>query len=169
MRLDLNNIIYAPGSVASFSFEMDLSDLDFYGNHILSEPIYVTGEVSNRAEMLTFRATAVTTLHLCCDSCGKRFRQQKQVTVERMIVTELANEGDDDALDLIVLENNGLDVEALMRDEIILAIDTKNLCKEDCKGRCPKCGKDLNEGPCDCKPELDSRFAVLAKLLQQEE
>jgi uncharacterized protein len=119
--------------------------------------------------MLTFRATAVTTLHLCCDSCGKRFRQQKQVTVERMIVTELANEGDDDALDLIVLENNGLDVEALMRDEIILAIDTKNLCKEDCKGRCPKCGKDLNEGPCDCKPELDSRFAVLAKLLQQEE
>lgn len=168
MRLELSNIIHTPGSVLPFAFDMDLSELDFYGDHIFPEPIHVTGSVCNRAEMLVFQAKAVTNLHLHCDSCGKAFQRAKTVEVERLVVTELANEGDDDALDLIVLDGNELDAEALMRDEIIFAVDTKNLCREDCKGRCPKCGKDLNEGPCDCKPEPDSRFAVLAKLLKQD-
>ncbi len=48
-------------------------------------------------------------------------------------------------------------------------LDGKPLCKEDCKGLCPTCGKDLNEGPCGCKKELDPRLAVLAKLLDKKD
>lgn len=60
-----------------------------------------------------------------------------------------------------------LDLDEVMTDEFILAMDTKHLCSEDCKGRCPLCGADLNEGPCQCKPAADPRFAVLAQLLEQ--
>lgn len=169
MRLELSKVIHTPGAVQPFSFEMDLSDLDFYGDHILAEPVQITGQVRNRAEMLVFQAKAVTNFHLHCDSCGKAFQKPSEVEVERMIVTELANEGDEDELDLIVLDGTCLDVDDLMRDEIIFAIDTKNLCSEDCKGRCGRCGKNLNDGPCDCKAELDPRFAVLAKLLKQDD
>ena len=42
------------------------------------------------------------------------------------------------------------------------------LCSEDCKGLCAVCGKNLNEGPCDCKPEPDPRLAVLAQLLKDK-
>ena len=56
-----------------------------------------------------------------------------------------------------------------MTDEFIFAMDTKHLCSEDCKGRCPLCGADLNEGPCQCKPAADPRFAVLAQLLDSTE
>lgn len=169
MRLELNNVIYTPGAVLPFSMELDMSDYDLYGDPVLPEPVHVEGTVANRAEMLVFQAEVSMNLHLHCDSCGKAFQQRKTVQLEHMIVTELANEGDDDALDLIVLDGTGLELDELVHDAVVFAIDTKNLCREDCKGRCGKCGKDLNDGPCDCKPELDPRFAVLAKLLQQEE
>ena len=47
-------------------------------------------------------------------------------------------------------------------------MDGKHLCSEDCKGLCPTCGKDLNEGPCGCGKEVDPRLAVLAKLLDKD-
>jgi uncharacterized protein len=40
----------------------------------------------------------------------------------------------------------------------------QQMCKLDCKGLCTRCGKDLNEGPCACGPELDERWASLAEL-----
>ena len=50
----------------------------------------------------------------------------------------------------------------------ILDMDSKFLCREDCKGLCPKCGKNLNLGPCGCGKETDPRFAVLEQLLDKD-
>ena len=51
----------------------------------------------------------------------------------------------------------------------VLDMDTKTLCSEDCKGLCPRCGADLNQGPCSCaKKDVDPRLAVLAKLLEKD-
>ena len=46
-------------------------------------------------------------------------------------------------------------------------MDSKLLCSEDCQGLCPRCGADLNEGPCQCKPEIDPRLAVLQQFLNK--
>ena len=47
----------------------------------------------------------------------------------------------------------------------MLELPTKVLCKEDCKGLCPKCGKDLNLGSCDCKTkDIDPRWQALSDL-----
>ena len=165
MRLDLKDIIHVPGSQLPFEYQMDLSELDFYGICPFVESVKVNGCVRNRAGLLELDCEATSNLHLRCDSCGKPFQRAMTVPVQYMLATELEKEEDD----IILLEGTELDLDSLMNDEIIFAMDTKNLCQEDCKGRCPKCGKNLNEGPCDCKPELDSRFAVLAKLLQQDE
>lgn len=49
-----------------------------------------------------------------------------------------------------------------LRQSIILALPTYPVCRQDCKGLCPVCGKDLNEGPCHCKTAVaDSRWAAL--------
>ena len=51
------------------------------------------------------------------------------------------------------------------RDYLIIAIPMKKLCKDDCKGLCYKCGKDLNEGNCDCeKNQADLRWLPLTEL-----
>lgn len=166
MRLELKNIIYTPGAVLPFHYEMNLSDLDFYGERPFVEPVTVDGVVRNRAELLELDCEAVSNLHLHCDSCGKAFERVLHVPVQRMLATSLENEEDDE---IILLDGSVLDLGQVMTDEVIFAVDTKNLCKEDCKGRCPKCGKDLNEGACSCKPEIDSRWSALSKLLNQDD
>ena len=148
------------------SCELDLSSLDFYGAHPICEPVTVVGEVRNRAGMLELEATLSSNLHLHCDSCGKPYERVMSVPVRRLLATELENEEDDE---IILLSGSELDVDEVMTDEFIFAMDTKHLCSEDCKGRCPLCGADLNEGPCQCKPAADPRFAVLAQLLDSTE
>lgn len=61
-----------------------------------------------------------------------------------------------------------LDLTEVVRQAIMLAKPMQPVCREDCKGLCPRCGKDLNEGPCDCPPEeIDDRWAALEKLRNQ--
>ncbi|MEW6715606.1 MAG: DUF177 domain-containing protein [Nitrospirota bacterium] len=58
-----------------------------------------------------------------------------------------------------------INIEDLIREQLLLAVPMKPLCKPDCRGICPKCGKDLNDGPCGCKEdEIDSRLMPLKKI-----
>ena len=58
----------------------------------------------------------------------------------------------------------------ILREEVFLSLPYKKLCKEDCKGICPICGKDLNKGKCNCKKvKKDSPFAVLKELLEKKQ
>lgn len=163
MRLDLRDIIQVPGGVKNFDFQLDLSDLDFYGENPICEPVHVQGRVVNRAGLLELEAVASSNLHLHCDSCGKPFQRVKTVEVQRMLATELQDEEDDD---IILLDGSILDAGEVMTTEFILEMDIKNLCREDCKGICPQCGADLNTEPCKCKPDIDPRLAALAQLLE---
>ena len=88
------------------------------------------------------------------------------VAVETLQAQELEDEENDE---IILLENGTVDLDEIFSTACILAMDGKHLCSEDCKGLCPTCGKDLNEGPCGCGKELDPRLAVLAKLLDKKE
>ena len=71
----------------------------------------------------------------------------------------------DDFDDYIIAENNIVDIDALVEEEIHLFLPAKMLCKEDCKGICPNCGKNLNKEVCSCKKEVDPRMAALLQLL----
>lgn len=165
MRLDLRDIIHVPGGELPFDFTMDLSGLEFAGQTPVCEPVHAWGSVRNRAELLTLEANVQSNLHLRCDRCGKPFERVKTVTVQRLLATELQDEEDDD---IILLDGSILDLDEVVRTEFILEMDTKNLCREDCKGLCPGCGADLNTEPCKCKPDIDPRLSVLASLLEDK-
>jgi uncharacterized protein len=59
-----------------------------------------------------------------------------------------------------------VDLTETLRQNVLLALPMVILCREDCQGLCPQCGHNLNLGPCECKPEVDTRLSVLEKLLQ---
>jgi uncharacterized protein len=62
-------------------------------------------------------------------------------------------------------EHHILDLSEAIRQNALLAIPMKPLCREECAGLCQTCGKDLNEGQCDCnKAEMDPRWSKLANL-----
>ncbi len=70
-----------------------------------------------------------------------------------------------------VLDSDGmLDIDCEVTDTVALTFPKKLLCREDCPGLCPVCGKSLSEGDCGCaKKEIDPRLAVLKKLLDNSE
>lgn len=166
MRLDLKEIIHVPGAVLPFSFSLDLTDCAFGGEHPVSEPVEVSGQVRNMAGALVFTARAATTLSLHCDRCGKAFQREKHVEYETLLAAELAGEEPDG---IVLLEGDELDAGALMRETFILEMDSKNLCTEECKGLCSGCGANLNVEPCRCKKEGDPRLAALSKFFEQAE
>ena len=83
-----------------------------------------------------------------------------------LLADELEDEENDE---IVLLEGSEVDLDELVTTAFVLAMDTKNLCSEDCKGLCAKCGADLNLGPCGCRPEVDPRLAALAQLLDKED
>ena len=164
MLLNVKPILHTPGKRLDFQFELDLSDMEFSGQCPISRPVAVSGEVRNTAGILELTLNARSTLDAVCDRCGKAFAQEKDVPFACMLAEELQNE-DNDEIEL--LEDGMVDVGELARTAFILDMDTKTLCSEDCKGLCPRCGADLNLGPCSCKKETDPRLAVLTKLLEK--
>jgi len=75
--------------------------------------------------------------------------------------------------DMVVAYHDGvrLDLGEVVREQIFLSVPAKRLCREDCKGRCPRCGADLNTNPCACPAEeapADARFAALKKLFPKD-
>ena len=166
MLLDVKPILRDPGTRLPFRFTMDLSDLEFSGRHPVSHEVTVEGEAYSSADVLHLDLTARTTLDAVCDRCGKAFAQDKEVPYSCMLAQELQDEENDE---IVLLEQDKVDVGELARTAFILGMDTKTLCSEDCKGLCPRCGADLNLGPCSCGKETDPRLAVLAKLLENRE
>ena len=166
MKLDLRDVINVPNAEKSFQFQLDLSDLEFWGRKPITRPILVEGSVVNHAGALVLNGTARSELDLVCDRCGKEILREKVVSLDTLLATELEDEDNED--DYFLLDGNELDLDEVVTTTFVLAMDTKNLCSDDCKGLCAKCGADLNLGPCGCRPEVDPRLAALAQLLDKE-
>ena len=165
MRLDLRDIIDTPGAVRDFSYELDLREVEFYGEKPFTAPFQVSGRVRNAGGALELTGHAVARVDSRCDRCLKPITVDMDVAVDALLAEEIEDEENDE---IILLEDRSLELDEVFTTECILAWDGKHLCREDCKGLCPKCGKDLNAGPCGCEKELDPRFAVLAKLLDKD-
>ena len=166
MRLDLSKIIECPGAGVDFSVSLDLSDLQFGSCFPLHSPVIASGSVRNTAGVLMTTGTISAHLTAVCDRCAREFERDVQYPLDVVLVTELADEDNEDDRTFL-LDGNFADLDEIVRTVFILDMDTKFLCREDCKGLCCRCGKNLNEGPCDCKKEIDPRFAALQQLLEK--
>ncbi len=166
MLLGLSQIIDRPGESVSFSTSVDLSDLQYGTSFPVSEPVLASGVVRNTAGVLVMTGSIKTCLHGTCDRCASDFTRQVELPIDVVLVTELANEESEDE-GVFHLEADAADLDDIVRTVFVLNTDSKMLCKPDCKGLCCRCGKNLNEGPCDCQKEIDPRFAALKQLLEK--
>ena len=145
MLLGLSKIIDRPGASVPFSTSVDLSDLCYGVSHPVSEPVVAQGTVRNTAGVLVMQGSLETTIHGVCDRCASEFDRKIEFP----------------------LEGDSADLDDIVRTVFVLNLDSKLLCREDCAGLCSRCGKNLNDGPCNCRKELDPRFAALKQLLEK--
>ena len=166
MRLGLKEIIHSPGASVTFSESVDLSDLCYGTSYPVTEPFCVSGTVRNTADVLMMTGTITTRLHGVCDRCAGDFVRDVEIPLDVVLVEEFTNEDSEDE-GVFPLEADTADLEDIVRTVFVLNLDSKLLCKPDCKGLCCRCGKNLNDGPCGCQKELDPRFAALRQLLNK--
>ena len=166
MLLGLSKIIDCPGATVDFSTSVDLSDLLYGTCYPVSEPVLASGSVRNTAGVLVMTGNIHTTIHGVCDRCASDFTSDVEFPLDVVLVTELSNEENEDEW-VFPLEGDSADLEDIVRTVFVLNMDSKLLCKPDCKGICGGCGKNLNIEACSCQKELDPRFAALRQLLDK--
>ena len=130
----------------------------------------VKGEITNTAGYM--RMTLTTSVKYCakcarCLSpvCGDFTLDLEKTVAPRNLLSDL----DEDRLDeYAIIEDGFLDIDEQLYEQLEMEFPMRHLCREDCKGLCPKCGKNLNEEQCDCNhKEIDPRMEPLRKLLEQ--
>ncbi len=162
MFLDLHEIIEVPGGQVPFRCELDQERLSFPTLEAFRGPVTAEGMVKNTAGVLTLTADVKADMLVRCDRCGKPF---SLCLAPRFTAVLQADAEDMDSENVFPLDGDGVDVSDVAETCFILDMDQKFLCREDCKGLCPTCGKDLNDGPCNCKKQIDPRMAALGQLL----
>ncbi|MGA9121635.1 MAG: DUF177 domain-containing protein [Bacteroidota bacterium] len=102
-----------------------------------------------------------------CDRCLGEFtaRLHPSFVVHYVFRDEDADRFDPAETQVLAPGTSAINIGEDVRQVVQMAVPLKLLCKESCKGLCPQCGKNLNEGPCNCRPEpLDPRWDALRGL-----
>ena len=164
--IELEPVFNNEGLTKPLDFSLDMSNVEYNGEFPFKTPVYIKGEVKNSTGIVTVSAKAEFTLNLTCDRCAVNFDRTFSVPCEHVLVTEVNDENNDE---LIVVESLHFDLEPLVTEDILLSLPTKVLCREDCLGICHRCGKDLNEGSCDCEKEFDPRWDALLQFTDENQ
>ena len=164
MIIELESIFNTEGMKLPFDYELSLSEVNVSGYNPITAPVRVQGVVENKAGIVNLTAGVGLTYEAPCDRCAKDVEREFNYSFEHTLVVALES-GENDAF--LEVPNMRLDLDALVEEDVNLALPTKYLCNDECKGLCPTCGKNLNEDQCDCKAPIDPRMEVLLKLLEE--
>jgi uncharacterized protein len=170
MRIEVENLTAAPKPFAH-TYRPEEVELEEEGARLLSDAA-VEGGATRKGEQVRLRGTIRTEVELLCDRCAAPESTPLAVEfdtsfIPREVEAVKADSVELQAEDLILsaYEGDAVDLDELVREQILLALPSRHLCREDCKGLCQKCGADLNRNPCSCEQgEVDPRWAALADL-----
>ncbi len=169
MELNIAGISKNEGFVERFEIT-DVSNqhatIRFCGEDLeILSPIKVTGSAVNYEGKIKAEVHITTKVARTCSRCLERFEEDIRVDTVFIFVKEAR----DDNEDFYVIKSDKIDITELVLGEIAGEIVMKPLCKSDCKGLCPVCGKNRNADDCQCEGHaVDSRLQALSKLLDKD-
>lgn len=167
MQLDLKQVFQQEGIVLPINAEMDFSAEEVYDAFPFVEPVVISGSVENQDSVVVLRYRAEVVYKRECDRCLEMAETRYSLDFEHILTATIT---EDESEDLVFIPDFRLDFGEMAREDIILEMPTKHLCKQECKGLCPKCGCNLNHSQCGCEmSEPDPRLAALRELLKSED
>ncbi len=156
MYLELDAVFNNDGESLQIDYEYPIND------DSVVTPIKVTGSVYNKTGIVYLKVTAVFDYSTSCARCAKPLLRHAKVPVNHTLLSHAESE---DVDEFIVLDGMRLELNDLVSEDIYLALPTRFLCNDDCKGLCPICGIDLNVNQCSCSEPADPRWDALKELL----
>jgi uncharacterized protein len=169
MRIELENLEGGKGDFAHVYNPDELNPVDERVR--LTAPATVNGKIRLAGNEVFVNGHVDTRTQVECDRCLKMIELPVNADFELEYITGTEYESSEVAelteaeMSVSVFDGHALDVDEIVKEQILLAVPTRMLCREDCKGICPECGTDRNTGECNCETkEIDPRWAALKNL-----
>ncbi len=158
MICDVSTVVNTEGASINFSDGIEIAD---FSPDVEVLRAKLNGKITCSGGVLVLEANLDAKIKTTCARCLKELELPVSVDFSETLVQAGQEDGKD--LDsVIIFEGTEVDVGELAENNLLLNISSKYLCSEDCRGLCPKCGKDLNEGDCNCDfDEIDPRWEKL--------
>ena len=170
MRIELDKLEAAGGQ---FAHAYEPEELVLDEEHVrLTRAPEVTVRATRSDHQVRLRGKITARAEVDCDRCLKSVDIPVETSFDVSYVPAAdytseaeATELQEEDLSLSVFDGEAIDVDDLVREQVLLALPTRALCREECKGLCPICGADKNSDSCACESkEVDPRWAALKDL-----
>ncbi len=168
MKIDVRSILAGEVSSIPISYTLPQSELPEFDDVTYSGDVRVDGRLTDNAGYMCLKLACTLDYGTRCARCLEPVSCTLAVDFEKTVCREgeLQDRTSDDYLEL---KDGMLDVDEALLEEVILNFPTRQLCREDCRGLCPKCGANLNFESCGCqKKEIDPRLAPLLKFFEND-
>lgn len=165
MKIDVAPLFWRNGASVPVELTGRMENSDYPGVVEFVEPVKIEGTLKNENEVFVLEAKGGTVASLRCDRCLAPVRKELCFEIEeRFAHTGRENEETE------TFSGDQIDLADFVKRGVMEVLPMKVLCREDCKGLCPVCGKDLNEGDCECDTTYrDPRFESLRALFDDGE
>jgi len=169
MRIDVSELELSP---LRYSGELSQQELGFDPRDVLIRgKVRIDLLVEKRGYDVLVRGTLKAQAELSCSRClepvevgiASDFDQLYESNAAHRLTGEIALQEKD--TDIAFFSGNTIEINDIIREQVLLAVPMKPICREDCKGLCPHCGKNMNLNTCDCGNLFsDPRLAELSKI-----
>lgn len=171
MQIDLSNAFSRDEQVLNFTEALEMDTLSYeFGAYPVIEKSPVELVINHKSKRKIFlKASTKVVVGIPCDRCLKDTAVEFEIDFQKEIdFNNLDNDEDEKQEISNFITGYDLDVDRLICNEILVNWPMKVLCQESCKGICKKCGKNLNEGSCECdQTELDPRMAAIRDIFYE--
>jgi uncharacterized protein len=169
MRIELENLEGSKGDFAHVYQPDELNPVDERVS--LIAPATVNGKIRLSVNEVFVNGHVETRAQVECDRCLKPVELPVNVDFTLEYISDSDYESIETAelteaeMSVSVFDGAAIDVDEIVKEQILLAVPTRMLCREDCKGICPECGMVRNTGECNCVTnDIDPRWAALKNL-----
>lgn len=149
----------------TFAYDLTPEELEIKSDELKIEGTVKTeGRMSNAGDVLLLKAVMSARVHRICGRCLKEFTAVTKAEAVEKFYPAGAENIEQDAF---VYDSDVIDITKPLREGLLLAEPMQALCKQDCRGLCPVCGADLNDGDCGCERfSVDPRLAALKQFIK---
>lgn len=167
MKLKTTAQMKSSGEAFAFQTEEDWAEMEYGGRTVaFSAPVRIKGSCVFDGDGFTVKGNVETLLKSECAKCTKAFDERFSFPFEE----RFEQEGSEDD-GIYAYRGDEIDLETMIRDNILLNLPISSVCSEDCKGLCPVCGCDRNIVQCSCvtaEEEKESPLSALKALLNED-
>jgi uncharacterized protein len=155
-------LLRRPGSTKDIEVVVVAEDFEFNDSRIDDVPVQVRLHLEALSDGIAVTGVATAHWHGECKRCLAPVQESTEIDIDELYQVKVTDP------DAFPIDADQLTLLPMVRENILVVVPQFLLCQPECKGMCPQCGADLNEGQCSCAtPVTDDRWAALEALKRE--